>query len=132
MAVTLISNLTVSVIGILLVTLRSKLKYLGPLRLLIGKLPIVPGAGDSIKPGLSLEVATLPCALRVISSRSGLMKNIPAGVLNIPVFFLNSSWVIPTSCAPLLGDGQAPCAFNGPTQLNVDRPALTCQGTPVV
>ena len=58
MAVALISNLTRSVIGILLVTLKSKLKYRGPSRLFIGKLPKVPGAGAVINPAFIFEVAT--------------------------------------------------------------------------
>src|ERR1700687_5067328 len=122
MAVTLISNLTRSVIGILLVILKSKLKYLGPLRLFTGKLPNVPGAGAVIKPGFSFEVATLPAEFKVMSRSAGLMKKTPPGVLNSPRFFLKSAKLIPTSCAPLLGVGQTPCT-KGAVQLNVDRPA---------
>ena len=124
-AVDLISNLTFSVIGILFIRLKSKFQYWGPVRLLTGKFPNVPGAGADIRPALSFEPVILPVvALVVMSWRSGLTNNTPPGTLNMPRFFLNSSTVMPTSCAPLFGATQA---AGGPTvqvQLYVVRPEL--------
>ena len=78
-----------------------------------------------IKPAFNFDVATWPAELVVMSSRFGLMKKTPAGVLNIPTFFLKSSKLIPASCAPLLFGVQEPFEFKGPIQLNVARPEAT-------
>src|SRR2546423_5596584 len=122
MAVALISSLTrpSEVRGIRFVRLRSKLKYLGPLRLFTGKLPKVPGAGADIKPAFSFEVATLP-SLRVMSRIAGFTNMRPAGVLKSPMLFLKSAKVMPTSWAPI------PPVL----ELKVARPDVTYQGAPL-
>src|SRR5262249_60786529 len=89
MAVTFNSNLTRSVIGIRLMILMSRLKYLGPLRLFIGKLPKVPGAGAVISPAFNVDVVTVPLGLRVMCRRFGVMKQRPPGVVNSPALFFN-------------------------------------------
>src|SRR5258705_5275090 len=59
-----------------------------------------------------------------MSRIAGLTKKTPPLSKKRPRFFLNSSKLIPTSCAPLLNVGQATCpAAGGAVQLNVDRPA---------
>jgi hypothetical protein len=82
----------------------------------------VPGAGADIKPALSVAAVALPVVgLMVMLRRFGFTKNTPLGVLNSPMFFLNSAKVIPVSWAPLLAE----------ELLNVVRPEPTYHGTPV-
>ena len=121
--VVLSSKLTRSFILIRLTRLISTLKYEGRFKLFIGKLPNWPGAETPSKPGFKVELKNFPVVeFVVIFSRFGLIKKTPAGVRNTPTFFLNSSKLIPISCAGLFPELKL---------LNVVRPDVTKNGCPV-
>src|SRR5262245_32640939 len=108
------TSLTRSPIGKRFVTLMSMLKYVGPFNEFSGKLPKVPGVGpfNANIPGLIVELMNLPpsglphgdepLVVVLMHNSDGSIKNIPDGVLNTPVCFLNSSNDMPISWAGLL------------------------------